>query len=139
MGRDERDTRSQWQGGGRQADDLPDFRDDVGPARSPLEELRETPFLGDDDDLADERPATQRVQRTRRPSNRTINTELPLSGTALLGAIAFFAIGGLALIVVGLILGGFAGILLALVGLLSAACAGLAAWQTFIAGSPGRR
>jgi uncharacterized membrane protein len=61
-----------------------------------------------------------------------------LTGTTLLIVIAYFACGGVALIVTGLILGGLAGILMALVGLLSAAAAGMAAWQQFAATS-GRR
>lgn len=136
MGRDERDTRNRWQGERRQSDDLPEFDDDLGPARSPLQELREQPFLGDDDDddnLADypaPHPAAQAI-KPRHPAG----SGLPLTGTALVATIAYFAIGGLALIVTGLLLGGFAGILLALVGLLSAACAGLAAWQVFFAGA----
>lgn len=138
MGRDERDTRNQWQSGRRPQDDLPDFADDLGPARSPLQELRDNPFLDDDDDLVEEYPAAPTRTATRAGS-RPMSDELPLSGTALLATVAFFAIGGLTLIVVGLVLGGFAGILLALVGLLSAACAGLAAWQIFFAGSDPRR
>jgi hypothetical protein len=139
MGRDERDTRNRWQGERRQPDDLPEFDDDLGPARSPLQELREQPFLGDDDDdsnLADypaPHPAAQAIKPRR--ASRSAEGDLPLTGTALVATIAYFAIGGLALIVTGLLLSGFAGILLALVGLLSAACAGLAAWQVFVAGA----
>lgn len=127
---------SRWQARQGQADDLPDFSDDLGPARSPLQELRDNPFLtseGDDND--DDRytaPAEQAPER--RPSgraNRVEQTATVLTGTTLLAVIAYFAIGGIALIITGLILGGFAGILMALVGLLSAAAAGVAGWQQF--------
>lgn len=139
MGRDERDTRNQWQSGRRQQDDLPDFGEDLGPARSPLQELRDNPFLGDDDDIVEELPAPSPTRAATRPRGRSVRDELPLSDTALLATIAFFAVGGLALIVTGLILSGLAGVLLALVGLLSAICAGLAVWQIFYAGSSSRR
>lgn len=139
MGRDERDTRNRWQGERQQPDDLPEFDDDLGPTRSPLQELREQPLLGDDDDLVEDPTSTPTPRPVgRRRVSRPIDNDLPLSGTALIATIAYFAIGGLALIVTGLILGGFAGILLALVGLLSAACAGLAAWQVFFAGGDQR-
>lgn len=136
MGRDERDTRERWQGERRQSDELPEFDDDLGPARTPLQELREQPFLGDDDDNLVAHPApAPAVQTIGRRASRPTGNDLPLSNTAVIATIAYFAIGGLALIVTGLILGGFAGILLALVGLLSAACAVLAAWQFFFVGA----
>lgn len=139
MGRDERDTRNRWQGEQRQRDDLPEFDDDLGPARSPLQELREQPFLDDDNDPIEPSAPTPASQPSRRRrANRPTGNDLPLTGTAVIAAVAYFIIGGLALIVTGLILGGFAGILLALVGLLSAVCAGLAAWQIFFAGAGAR-
>ena len=120
MGRDERDTRNRWQGERRRQDDLPEFDDDLGPARSPLQELREQPFLGDDDDdsnLADypaPHPAAQAI-KPRRPVARP-KAICPSTGTALVATIAYFAIGGLALIVTGLLLSGFAGICWPLLG-----------------------
>jgi hypothetical protein len=134
---EDKGRQSRWQARQAQSEDLPNFSDDLGPARSPLQELRDNPFLtheGDADD--DDSYATSAAEPTpeRRPSGRARRAEqrdTVLTGTTLLAVIAYFAIGGIALIITGLVLGGFAGILMALVGLLSAAAAGVAGWQQF--------
>jgi hypothetical protein len=131
---EDKGRQTRWQSRQERSEELPDFTDDLGPARSPLEELRENPFLGDDDDLPAAPPDPPRQERSPRRSTRstrTIQGDSVLTGTTLLAVIAYFAIGGIALIITGLILGGFAGILMALVGLLSAAVAGVAGWQQF--------
>jgi hypothetical protein len=133
---EDKGRQSRWQAKQGQSEDLPNFSDDLGPARSPLQELRDNPFLtpeGDDTD-DDLYAAPAEPPRERRPSGRARRTEQQetvLTGTTLLAVIAYFAIGGIALIITGLVLSGFAGILMALVGLLSAAAAGVAGWQQF--------
>lgn len=131
---EDKGRQTRWQSRQERSEALPDFTDDLGPARSPLQELRENPFLGEDDDLppeAPEQPQQERSPRRSTRSTRALQDDSVLTGTTLLAVIAYFAIGGIALIITGLILGGFAGILMALVGLLSAAAAGIAGWQQF--------
>lgn len=122
---------STWQTRHDRSEELPDFTDEFGPARSPLEELRENPFLGPDDDIPPATPDPPRQNRPTRRAARAPQGDSVLTGTTLIAVIAYFALGGIALIITGLILSGFAGILMALVGLLSAAAAGLAGWQQF--------
>jgi hypothetical protein len=135
---EDKGRQSRWQTSQERSEELPDFSGDLGPARSPLEELRENPFLGPDDDIPAAPAEPSRRERPTRRSTRAMPSDTVLTGTTLLVVIAYFACGGVALIITGLILGGFAGILMALVGLLSAAAAGMAAWQQFAATS-GRR
>ena len=128
---EDKGRQTRWQSRQERSEELPEFTDDFGPARSPLEELRENPFLGEDDDLPAAPPDPPRQERPTRRSARSTQGDSVLTGTTLLAVIAYFAIGGIALIITGLILGGFAGIVMALVGLLSAAAAGVAGWQQF--------
>lgn len=134
---EDKGRQSRWQARQGQSEDLPNFSDDLGPARSPLQELRDSPFLtpeGDvnpDEDLYGAPVEQSQERRSSSRSNRAEQRDTILTGTTLLGVIAYFAIGGIALIITGLVLGGFAGILMALVGLLSAAAAGVAGWQQF--------
>jgi len=131
MDPEDKGRQSRWQTRQDRSQDLPDFTDDLGPARTPLQELRESPFLGPDDDLPADLPEPPRQERPARRSSRAMQSDSVLTGTTLLIVIGYFAVGGIALIITGLILGGFAGILIALVGLLSAAAAGMAAWQQY--------
>jgi len=128
---------SRWQTRQDRSEDLPDFSADLGPERSPLQELRETPFLLPEGDDHDDKPYAAPPEEPSQPrptrrSTRARQGESVLTGTTLLAVIRYFACGGIALIIIGLILGGVAGVLMALVGLLSAAAAGVAAWQQFV-------
>lgn len=130
---EDKGRQSRWQTRQDRAEELPDFSDNLGPARSPLQELRDNPFLGPDDDLPVAPPEPPRQERPTRRARRAMPSDSVLTGTTLLVVIGYFACGGIALIITGLILGGVAGILMALVGLLSAAAAGVAAWQQYAA------
>jgi len=130
---EDKGRQSRWQSRQDRSEDLPDFSADLGPARSPLQELRENPFLGPDDDLAVAPPEPPPQERPTRRASRAMRSDSVLTGTTLLIVIGYFVCGGVALIIVGLMLGGVAGILMALVGLLSTAAAGMAAWQQFAA------
>lgn len=131
MSREDDRERARWQEKRPEPEEPQDFPDDdvLGPSRSPLQESRDYSFLPLEDDVDDQRDLrVDREPPVAAPAPRTGPGGMS-EQAALALVILFFAIGGLALIVTGALLGGFAGALLIVVGLATAAGAGFGFWR----------
>ncbi len=113
---------------------LPDFPDDLGPARSPLLEMRDFDyFLPDDEHIVAAPPPP--VVLDAPPPARVARHDAVLAGPALVLVLLFFGCCGVALVATGLLLGGIAGMALAGIGGLIALTLGAATWRAFVARS----